>query len=72
MRIQSPAAYLVAARLGVGHFTQTCQQRTNEHNRTAQFVALLQEIRTTQVIGIQIARREGKPAFSLLLDLDAH
>ena len=41
MGVQTTATDLVSTGFGVGHFAQTRQQRSNQHHRTAEFVALL-------------------------------
>ena len=67
MRIQTPTAYLVSAGFRVCHFAQTRQKRTDEHHRTAEFVAFLEEIRTPKIRRVEVCRREGKFAFCQLL-----
>ena len=63
MRVETATADLIAARFGVGHFAQTRQERTDEHHRTTQFIAFLEEIRAAQIGRIEVAGGEGKLAF---------
>ena len=72
MGIQTTTADLVSAGFGVRYFTQTCQQRTDEHDRTAKLIAFLEEILAAQVCRIEFRSREGISAFGEFLHTHAN
>ncbi len=72
MGIQTATTYLIPSGLGVDYLTQTRQQRTDQHHRTAQLIAFLQEVLAGQIGRIQVPRREGIFALCQLLHRHAH
>lgn len=71
MGIETTTADLIASGFGVGHFTQTRQQRTDQHDRTTQFIAFLEKIGTAQVGGVKFAGRKGVCTFGEFLHTHA-
>ena len=72
MRVQTPATDFVSTRLGICHFAQTRQKRTDEHNGTTQFIAFLEEVRAAQISRVKAAGGEGVLAFRQFLYRNAH
>ena len=57
--VESPAAYLVAARLSDDGFAEASQQRTYHQHRAAQLGTLAHELVALQVVEVQLIGLEG-------------
>jgi len=72
MGVETSTADLIASGLGIGDLPQSCQEGSDEHDRSTQFVAFLQEIGAAQIVLVELVCREGILAPGDMIDSDAH
>ena len=72
MGIHPATADLIPAWLREKRTSETGQKRSNDHNGTTQLRALAHEVRTCDIISIDLVGLEGIDAFFMSCDLHAH